>query len=49
MPATSHRTLLEWVDAFAQRARPDTVQWCDGSADEYDRLCELLVERGTFT
>ncbi|MCU1494305.1 MAG: Phosphoenolpyruvate carboxykinase, partial [Acidimicrobiaceae bacterium] len=42
-------TLLEWVDAFAQRARPDTVQWCDGSADEYDRLCELLVERGTFT
>jgi phosphoenolpyruvate carboxykinase (GTP) len=49
MPATSHKTLLEWVDAFAQRARPDTVQWCDGSADEYDRLCELLVERGTFT
>ncbi len=48
MPPTNHDRLLEWVDSFAALARPDRVEWCDGSADEYERLCALLVERGTF-
>jgi phosphoenolpyruvate carboxykinase (GTP) len=36
------------VDEVARLTRPDSVEWCDGSAEEYDRVCELLVARGTF-
>src|ERR687898_450684 len=46
---TSHRRLLHWVDDAIERVEPDDVHWCDGSAEEYDRLCRLLVEQGTFT
>jgi phosphoenolpyruvate carboxykinase (GTP) len=28
---------------------PDSVEWCDGSTAEWDRLTSLLVEKGTFT
>ncbi|MDA8292382.1 MAG: phosphoenolpyruvate carboxykinase (GTP) [Actinomycetota bacterium] len=48
MPPTDHARLIEWVDSFSALAGPDRVEWCDGSAEEYDRLCELLVARGTF-
>src|SRR5829696_7081055 len=46
---TSHRRLLHWVDDAIERFEPDDVHWCDGSAEEYDRLCRALVEQGTFT
>ena len=49
MPHTRHRKLLAWVDSFAALAQPDNVRWCTGSAQEYDELCGLLVEKGTFT
>ena len=49
MAETRNRKLLDWVDAVAALTQPDRVEWCDGSADEYDRLCRLLVDRGTFT
>ncbi len=45
---TSHRRLLDWVDEAVKLCEPDAVHWCDGSAEEYDRLCEVLVEAGTF-
>jgi phosphoenolpyruvate carboxykinase (GTP) len=45
---TSNEKLLRWVEEVAGLARPDAVHWCDGSADEYDRLAQQLVEAGTF-
>jgi phosphoenolpyruvate carboxykinase (GTP) len=45
---TSHRKLLSWVEEVADLVAPAEVHWCDGSAEEYDALCRLLVEQGTF-
>jgi phosphoenolpyruvate carboxykinase (GTP) len=45
---TEHKKLLAWVDEVAALTQPDRIYWCDGSAAEYDALCDLLVEKGTF-
>jgi phosphoenolpyruvate carboxykinase (GTP) len=46
---TSNDRLRSWVDDWASILQPDSVHWCDGSAEEYARLCADLVAAGTFT
>jgi phosphoenolpyruvate carboxykinase (GTP) len=45
---TNHRGLLSWVEEVAELTRPDRVAFADGSDEEWQRLCEHLVEAGTF-
>ena len=47
--ATGNAKLAQWVDDWAAVLQPDDVHWCDGSAEEYERLCAELVAAGTFT
>ena len=40
--------LLRWVEKMAALTRPSAVHWVDGSREEYDALCNQMVESGTF-
>ena len=44
-----HRELRNWVSEVAAKCQPDQIYWCDGSQEEYDRLTQQLVDKGTFT
>ncbi|MBK8240448.1 MAG: phosphoenolpyruvate carboxykinase (GTP) [Deltaproteobacteria bacterium] len=49
MPGTTkHARLLAWIDEIKALCKPDSVYICDGSQEEYDRLCNMMVETGTM-
>ena len=45
---TKHKKLLAWVEEVAELTGASAIHWCDGSAEEYDALCQELVDAGTF-
>jgi len=46
---TGNARLTQWVKDWADVLEPDSIYWCDGSAEEYERLCQSLVDAGIFT
>ena len=44
----AHTELKEWVKQMADLMKPEHVYWCDGSKEEYNEMCEKLVQKGTF-
>ena len=45
---TVNGQLLAWVEEVAALTQPADIYWCSGSLAEYDRLCETLLDAGTF-
>jgi len=43
-----HNKLKAWIQEMVDLCKPDAVHFCDGSQEEYDNLCNLLVETGTY-
>eukprot|EP01103_Thecamoeba_quadrilineata_P010551 TRINITY_DN230_c0_g1_i4.p1 TRINITY_DN230_c0_g1~~TRINITY_DN230_c0_g1_i4.p1 ORF type:complete len:1365 (-),score=235.88 TRINITY_DN230_c0_g1_i4:66-3629(-) len=46
---TQNRKLVSWVKEMKALCEPSRVRWIDGSDDEFDELCDILVSNQTFT
>ena len=46
---STNKHLIRWVEKMAELTQPASIHWVDGSQQEYDWLCSMLVEQGTFT
>lgn len=43
---TISKKLQNWVDECANLCKPDSIHWCDGSDEEYNKLAQMLIEKG---
>ena len=46
--STKNPQLLAWVDAMTELCWPESVHWCDGSTEENQAICDLMVRSGTL-
>ncbi len=44
---TRNARLIAWVEEIAALTEPDSIEWCDGSQAEYDRMFEIMLSTGT--
>jgi phosphoenolpyruvate carboxykinase (GTP) len=48
-PPTSNQKIVSLVQEMAELCQPDKIHWCDGSEQENQMLCDLMVKGGTLT
>ena len=49
MPGTTtNQKLHDWVESWAEVLAPESIYWCDGTQEEYDRFTNSMVEQGTL-
>src|SRR4051812_17186554 len=48
-PPTKSAKLMAWVEQMATLCQPESIHWCDGSHEENQALCDLMVQAGTLT
>jgi phosphoenolpyruvate carboxykinase (GTP) len=46
--SVTNQKLLDFVEHGRRLFQPDNVVWCDGSVEEHDRMCQLLIDAGAF-
>lgn len=46
---TKNEKLINWVHSVQEMCQPDDIHLCDGSEAEWHKLCQLMVDHGTFT
>jgi phosphoenolpyruvate carboxykinase (GTP) len=47
-PLSTNPALLQWVDQIVKLTKPAAIHWVDGSQEENEALCNLLVSAGTY-
>ena len=45
---TNNQALLKWLDKMVEMCGPKEVRWCDGSKNEWNELCRLMVKQGSM-
>jgi phosphoenolpyruvate carboxykinase (GTP) len=48
VPQNAPKSVIAWVEEIAKLTKPENIHWCDGSAQEYDRLTRSMIETGTL-